>query len=105
MRRHGAESTLMFSRYLFQQFPIRKICSEVFEFNQTARQLNEKLGFRLEGRIREHTWYRDRYWDHLLYSITREAWEEAVQRFAVIASVEEEMAVRTQRSLTDAKRD
>lgn len=52
--RHTAEASALFGRYLFEQFPLRKICSEVFEFNETAVRLNRKLGFRDAGRLRQH---------------------------------------------------
>jgi len=91
MRRHGAESAILFSRYLFEQFPIRKICSEVFGFNEVAQRLNEKLGFRFEGRIKEHTWFCDRFWDHLLYSLHREDWEAAIERYSFVADIEQEL--------------
>lgn len=92
LRRHSAESAILFSRYLFDRFPLRKLCSEVYEYNTNARSLNEKLGFVLEGRLRAHTWYRDRYWDHLLYSLSREDWHSAVRRFQFITGVEQELA-------------
>lgn len=91
-RRHGAESAILFSRYLFEQFPLRKICSEVFEFNEVAMRLNEKIGFRAEGRLKNHTWYRDRYWDHVFYSLMREDWEQIVSRFSFLSAVEDELA-------------
>jgi RimJ/RimL family protein N-acetyltransferase len=96
MRRHGAESAILFARYLFEHFPIRKLCSEVFAFNETAVRLNEKIGFRFEGRLSDHTWYRDRYWDHLFYSLNREDWGEVLRRYAFIAGVEDELGRRVQ---------
>lgn len=92
LRRHSAESAILFSKYLFERFPLRKLCSEVYEYNSNAVSLNEKLGFVLEGRLRAHTWFRDRYWDHLLYSLNRDDWAAAVQRFGFITGIEEELA-------------
>jgi hypothetical protein len=56
-----------------------------------ARRLNEKIGFRLEGRIKEHTWYRDRYWDHLFFSLRRDDWAAVVRRYSFVSGVEEEL--------------
>ena len=98
------EWAVLFTRYLFEQFPIRKLCSEVFAFNDTVIKLHEKLGFHLDGRIRDHTWYRDRYWDHVFYSMTREKWGEAMQRYGFIAEVEGRSAGAVIRDATRALR-
>lgn len=89
-----AEWAALVGRYLFEQFPIRKLCAEIFEFNDAVRNLHEKLGFRLEGRIKDHTWYRDRFWDHLFYTLTREAWGEAMKRYDFITGAERELAAQ-----------
>jgi hypothetical protein len=88
--RHTAEATALFGRYLFEQFPLRKICSEVFEFNEQAIRLNRKLGFRDAGRLRQHVWWRDRYWDLLQFELFREDFDEAMRRFSFLNSVEAE---------------
>jgi RimJ/RimL family protein N-acetyltransferase len=90
LRRHTAEATALFGRYLFEQFPLRKICSEVFEFNEQAIRLNRKLGFRDAGRLRQHVWWRDRYWDLLQFELFREDFDEAMRRFSFLNSVEAE---------------
>jgi RimJ/RimL family protein N-acetyltransferase len=86
------EWAALFSRYIFEQFPVRKLCGEIFAFNAGVVKLHEKLGFRFEGRLKEHTWYRDRYWDHLFYSLSREGWSEAMRRYGFISAVEEDLA-------------
>ncbi len=90
LRRQIAEATALFGQYLFHQFPLRKICSEVFEFNEQAIKLNRKLGFRDAGRLRQHVWYRDRYWDLLQFELFREDFDEAMRRFSFLTSVEAE---------------
>ncbi len=90
LRRHTAEAAALFGQYLFHQFPLRKICSEVFEFNEQAIRLNRKLGFRDVGRLREHVWWRDRHWDVLQFELFRRDFDEAMRRFSFLASVEVE---------------
>lgn len=90
MRPHVAEATALFGAYLFRQFPLRKICSEVFEFNQYALRLHEKLGFHECGRMRKHVWFNDRYWDLVLFDLFREDYEAAMRRFSFLSSIEEE---------------
>jgi RimJ/RimL family protein N-acetyltransferase len=103
MRRHVAEATALFGAYLFNQFPLRKICSEVFEFNEQAVRLNGKLGFRETGRMRRHVWYQDRYWDLLLFEMFREDWDEAMRRFSFITSVEAEAEQQIAGVTTDGR--
>lgn len=83
-------------RYLFEQFPIRKLCAEIFEFNQEVRRLHEKLGFQLEGRLKQHTWYRDRYWDHLFMTLSREAFGDSMQKYGFIRQVEDDLSSETE---------
>lgn len=88
LSRHVAETTVLFGTYLFEQFPIRKICAEVFAFNESVVRLNRKVGFRDAGKLREHIWFKDRYWDLQQFEMFREDWDEAVRRFSFLTSIE-----------------
>lgn len=68
------EGVALFIDYLFQTFPLRKLYSEVLEFN--VRQFGSALSviFEEEGRLREHEYYDGRYWDRLILSISRKGW-------------------------------
>jgi RimJ/RimL family protein N-acetyltransferase len=91
---HTAEATAMFGSYLFRQFPLRKIYSEVFGFNESVLRLNRKLGFRDCGKLRDHLWYGDRYWDLLQFELFREDWDEGVRRLGFLAGIEQEAAAQ-----------
>ena len=41
-----------------------------------AEPVLEKLGLRLEGRVREKEYYKGRRWDVLLYGILKQEWDE-----------------------------
>ena len=87
---HTAETTILFGTYLFQQFPLRKICSEVFAFNEPVLRMHRKVGFRECGKLRDHIWYRDRYWDLVQFELFRDDWDEATRRFSFLTSIEQE---------------
>lgn len=74
-RMHSLDAALLLQRYLFEYFPFRKLYAEVLEYNRDSKQALEKLGWRLEGRFREHAWFRDRFWDLLRFSIGRTEWQ------------------------------
>ena len=90
----AAEAYYLFTRYLFDCFPLRKICSEVYSFNEQMIAVNEKFGFREEGRLREQIWWRDRYWDTVFFGLMREEWLQGIRRLETILRVEGDMVDR-----------
>jgi len=43
--------------------------------NLGSAHVLEKLGMRPEGHLRENEYYRDRWWDTLMYAILIDEWE------------------------------
>jgi RimJ/RimL family protein N-acetyltransferase len=70
-----AEAAAHFSSYLFRMFPLRQLYAEVPAHNTRVLRLNRRLGFREHGRLPEHVWLNDRYWDLVFFCLKREAWE------------------------------
>jgi RimJ/RimL family protein N-acetyltransferase len=70
------EGVLLFVNYLWQNWNFRKIYAETPEFS--ASQFSSGAGkyFVEEGRLREHQFFQGRYWDYIIYSMTRELWQE-----------------------------
>jgi RimJ/RimL family protein N-acetyltransferase len=99
-----AEAAALFANYLFGMFPLRKLYSEVNSYNEKALRLNERLGFREHGRLPEHTWYKDRYWDLVLFSLSREDWSEQAKRVRFLLAVEEEAEALLERQSVDSAR-
>jgi RimJ/RimL family protein N-acetyltransferase len=57
--------------HLFNELNFHSVYLEVIETNERARHIYEKLGFRLDGRLRDRIFRDGRYWDYLYMSLRR----------------------------------
>ena len=63
----GKETCRLAITYGFEEMQLRKIYLAVYENNPAAKNLYEKLGFKLEGTLRKHVKVNDTYYDkHLM---------------------------------------
>jgi RimJ/RimL family protein N-acetyltransferase len=60
---YGTEATRLILGYGFHQLNLHRIHLTVFEFNERARHLYEKVGFTHVGRHRNALFRNGRYWD------------------------------------------
>jgi len=92
-RGYGSEAIRLVLRYYFDELGYQKAQAHVYEFNDASRRLHERLGFRLEGRLRRMAFTAGRHWDVLVYGLLREefAAEQAARlpHFAAPAALEE----------------
>jgi len=65
-----------FVSHAFTTWRLNRITIECATQNSRSRAIPERLGFRLEGIIREAEWLHDHYVDHALYSLLRSDREE-----------------------------
>lgn len=76
---YGTEAITWAIDWAFRFANMHCVCLNTISFNVRGRKVYEKIGFKLEGRLRHYKWY-DREWhDQLLYSILEDEWE-AIQR-------------------------
>jgi RimJ/RimL family protein N-acetyltransferase len=69
------EGAALIVEYAFQNWDFRKLFLEVLEFNVMAMGLNRLPDTIVEeGRYREFEYYDNRYWDLVVYGVSREAW-------------------------------
>jgi len=61
--------------YMFETLEMRRICCEVFAFNEPVIKLHKKFGFVEEGVFVGHTLKNDKYEDVVSMAIFREAWD------------------------------
>jgi RimJ/RimL family protein N-acetyltransferase len=53
---------------------LHRISSWCIADNTASTRVLEKAGFKLEGRLREHEYFKDRWWDRLLFGILEHEW-------------------------------
>jgi UDP-4-amino-4,6-dideoxy-N-acetyl-beta-L-altrosamine N-acetyltransferase len=65
----GQEAMTILFRYAFDALNLRKICLEVASFNQPAIRLYQKIGFKEEGKLKQHVYLEGEYHDLIIMSI------------------------------------
>ena len=65
----GTEVCQLILQYAFEQLNLRKVSLSVFSNNPGAIRLYEKVGFSVEGRLKEHVFADNGYHDKLWMSI------------------------------------
>jgi RimJ/RimL family protein N-acetyltransferase len=73
---HGSEATALVLRHAFQTLNLNRVWLHVYEYNPRGMRVYEKLGFRREGVLRQHTFRDGRFWDTIAMGILRAEWEE-----------------------------
>lgn len=68
----GFETMVLLINYLFFELGFNRLSLEVFEFNNRARGLYEKIGFKLEGRERQGLLIQENTYDILHMGLLRE---------------------------------
>ena len=63
----------------FTTFGLHRIWAWCVADNTGSAHVLEKLGMRLEGQLRENEYYKDRWWDILMYGILRDEWKRHKQ--------------------------
>jgi UDP-4-amino-4,6-dideoxy-N-acetyl-beta-L-altrosamine N-acetyltransferase len=63
--------------FIFKQMEIRKVCAEILEFNQRSISYHQKLGFHLEGNLKQHVVRQENYYNVILMALFRDKWKEA----------------------------
>ena len=66
---YGRDAFLLLMRFAFNEMNMHRVYLQVFDFNDRAIKLYEKLGFREEGRFRDVIFQEVRYYDIVQMSI------------------------------------
>lgn len=69
----GAIAALKMIDYLFRAYPLRKIYSEVYDYNRESLASNLDAGFSEEACLKEYRYFNGEYYDLHFLSITGEA--------------------------------
>ena len=62
--------------YGFNTLNLNKITSDVFPHNESIIKLLAKMGFKEEGRLKQHYFHQGEFKDVLIYSLTREEYRQ-----------------------------
>lgn len=73
-RRMGVakDALITLLNYAFGELNLHKVLLEVYEFNQSAYELYKKVGFVLEGRLRQNSFKMGKFYDLLIMGILKE---------------------------------
>lgn len=75
-RGYGERALRAIIRYGFMRMNLHRLEAEVIEYNQPAQKLFEKLGFVLEGRLRQAKYCEGKYYDIFCYGLLRPEYEQ-----------------------------
>jgi RimJ/RimL family protein N-acetyltransferase len=76
-RGYATEAAHEVLRFGFEQLKLHRITAECIADNIASAHVLEKIGMKLEGRLREKEYFKGRWWDHLLYGILEREWKHA----------------------------
>ena len=72
----ATEAASAIVRFGFGHLDLHRISSWCIAENVRSVRVLEKLGMKLEGRLRENEHYRGRYWDTLVFGMLRSEWQQ-----------------------------
>ncbi|PVZ66755.1 GNAT family N-acetyltransferase [Pelagibaculum spongiae] len=70
------QSAYLYLSHLFIDLKYRKLYCEVFAYNYQCLSILKKLDFIQEGRLSEHQFWSEQYWDMFIYSLNRRQFSE-----------------------------
>lgn len=73
---YATEAAQAMVHFGFTNFHLHRIWSWCLAENRGSVRVLEKLGMQLEGRLRENEYFKDRWWDTLVYGMLASEWEE-----------------------------
>ena len=72
----GPEAGYMFCNYLFKTYGFRKIYAEIVAYNTPSLKASLRNGFVKEGRLVEHRWFQEKFWDLYILALTFERFKK-----------------------------
>ncbi|WP_026695527.1 GNAT family N-acetyltransferase [Peribacillus kribbensis] len=69
---YGSEALRLIIEYMFNTLNLRRIAINVFSFNERAMSTYKKLGFKLEGTLREDLFFDGKYHDNHIMGLMKD---------------------------------
>jgi ribosomal-protein-alanine N-acetyltransferase len=76
-RGYASEAARAMVDWGFEDGGLERIHAHCISENTGSARVLERAGMRLEARLRDHQFFKDRFWDVSLYGILREQWESS----------------------------
>lgn len=73
---YAKEAILIELNYYFNELRFNKANAEIHAFNKISKKLNESIGFKKEGEIREAIYVNGAYYNEYVYGITKKEFNE-----------------------------
>ncbi len=77
----AGEAYLIYNHYLFSFLNIRKLYSEVYEFNQPVIKVLTRIRWQVEGVFKQQRYFAGKYWNTVCLALTREDWVKHYDHF------------------------
>ena len=77
---YATEAAKAMVRFGFRELGLHRISSWCIADNVASARVLEKAGLRLEGRLRENDYFKNRWWDTLLYGLLEDEWKASVDK-------------------------
>jgi RimJ/RimL family protein N-acetyltransferase len=74
-RGYATEAAGAILQFGFTQLNLHRIWSWCMAENRGSARVLGKLGMRLEGRLRENEYFKDRWWDTLMFGMLKSDWQ------------------------------
>ena len=71
---YATEAARAIVQFGFAELKVHRIWAWCIADNVASARVLEKLGLKLEGRLREKEYFKGRWWDTLMYGILKEEW-------------------------------
>jgi RimJ/RimL family protein N-acetyltransferase len=72
---YATEAARAVVEYGFSQLRVHRVWASCVADNLGSAHVLEKLGMRLEGRLRDNEYFKGRWWDTLVYAILDYEWQ------------------------------
>jgi RimJ/RimL family protein N-acetyltransferase len=79
---YGSDAVTLLLHFAFESLNLKRVSLNVFEYNERAIKSYTKLGFTVEGRLRQLLNRFDRRWDLIHMGILRCEWEACQRNFS-----------------------
>ncbi len=77
---YATEAARAMLGFAFDTLRLHRVWATCIAENIGSARVMEKLGMKLEGRLREHEWFKDRGWDAFIYGMLADEWGASDRR-------------------------